>query len=96
MRTHGAKREIYPGFTESTLRFYRNQNWPFSVTSRPEQTRPTAVIVWGTAEGWNVHTIAEHKRRRWSEREEERRQRRQQQTMNDPSRRRSERRHRRI
>jgi hypothetical protein len=87
MRTQGAKREIFPGYTADTLRFYRNQHWPFSVTSSPHQQRPTAVVIWDTEDGWNVHGWAETKRRTWRELEEARGERHRQRTMNDPTRR---------
>lgn len=41
--------------------FYGRNHWPFVVTDRPEQSRPTAVVIWDSHAGWNAHHWA-HRR----------------------------------
>ena len=41
--------------------FYRRNHWPFVVTDRPEQSRPTAIVIWDSHAGWNAHHWAERR-----------------------------------
>lgn len=47
---------------EGTQRFYSAQHWPFFVSSNPHNSRPTAVVIWDTDHGRNVHYWAENRR----------------------------------
>ena len=41
--------------------FYRRNHWPLVVTDKPEQSRPTAPVIWDSYVGWNAHHWAERR-----------------------------------
>ena len=53
-----------------TQRFYAKHHWPFVVTSNPNLSRPTVVVVWDTENGRDVHHWVEIRKRRVSPRNE--------------------------
>lgn len=40
--------------SEDTQRFYRENFWPFVITTNPSSSRQTAVVVWDSIDGFNV------------------------------------------